>query len=150
MAGPNPEMSTSLGRALELIREGKTVEAEELMVDAVLEAERRHGAESPQAAEAHNELGTVLLNVQDFQGAVQAYRHACTGPMPAGGQPLKDRLTFLMNLGMALQYAGQLEQAEQVLRQGLEGRERLYGPEHAGYAFGLEPLGALLLRRGKL
>ena len=44
-----------------LVRAGKTVQAEGPRVDAVLEAVRRFGAESPQAVEADNELGMVLV-----------------------------------------------------------------------------------------
>jgi hypothetical protein len=36
-----------------------------------------------------------------------------------------------------------------VLREGLAGREQLYGQGHPGYAFGLEPLASVLFRLGK-
>ena len=54
-----------------------------------------------------------------------------------------------MNLGMSLEVAGRFDEAEQALRQGLQGRTRHYGREHSGYAFGLEPLATLMLRIGE-
>jgi tetratricopeptide (TPR) repeat protein len=150
MANQNSETSPAMHGAVELLKAGQTVQAEEMMVHAARAAEKEFGPDSLEAATAYNELGTILLNVENFTGAVQAYRRACAGPMPVDKQALRDRLTFLMNLGMALQYANQIEEAEQVLRQGLNGRESYYGIDHAGYGFGLEPLGTLLLRRGKI
>lgn len=149
MTNQNSELSPTMQRAIELLRAGQTVQAEELMVQAARAAEQRFGPDSPETATAYNELGTILLNVENFPGAVQAYRRACAGPMPTENQDLRDRLTFLMNLGMALQYANQLDEAEEVLRRGIQGREKFYGVDHPGYAFGAEPLATLLLHRGK-
>jgi tetratricopeptide (TPR) repeat protein len=150
MANQNSELSPSMQRAIELFKAGRTVEAEEVMVKAVRDAEQQFGPDDPRTATAFNELGTILLNVENFAGAVAAYRRACAGAMPADQQARRDRLTFLMNLGMALQYAQQPEEAEKVLREGLQGRADYYGVDHPGYAFGLEPLAALLLRVGKV
>ena len=54
-----------------------------------------------------------------------------------------------MNLGQTLQMAQRFEEAEVALHKGLEGREGFYGREHAGYAFGLEPLAEVMFRLGK-
>jgi tetratricopeptide (TPR) repeat protein len=150
MTNQNSETSPAMQRAIALLKAGQTVQAEEMMVQAVRAAEKQFGPHGQETATAWNELGTILLNVNNFSGAVNAYRRACSGPMPTDRQALRDRLTFLMNLGMALEYADQLDEAEEVLRQGLAGRQQYYGVEHAGCAFGLEPLAALLLRRGKI
>jgi tetratricopeptide (TPR) repeat protein len=150
MANQNSETSPAMQQAIELLKAGQTVQAEEMMVQAIRAAEKQFGSDAPETATAHNELGTILLNVENFAGAVQEYRCACAGPMPSAPQALRDRLTFLMNLGMALQYANQLEEAEQVLRQGAKARAQFYGTDHAGHAFGTEPLATLLLRRGKI
>jgi tetratricopeptide (TPR) repeat protein len=149
MSNQNSETSPAMQEAMRLFQEGETVRAEETMLAAVAEAERRFGPRTPEYAAAQNELGTVLLNVGHYHRAVEAYREACAGPMPAEELALRDRLTFLMNLGLALQLAGELEEAEQVLREGLEGRRDHYGQDHPGYAFGLEPLASLLLRLGR-
>jgi tetratricopeptide (TPR) repeat protein len=150
MANQNSETSAAMQQAIGLLKAGQTVQAEELMVQAARDAEKTFGGNAPETATAYNELGTILINVDNPAGAVTAYRRACAGPMPAAPPALRDRLTFLMNLGMALQYTNQLEEAEQVLRQGVQGRAQYYGVDHAGYAFGLEPLATLLMRRGKM
>lgn len=139
-----------LAQAFELIRQGRTVEAEETAVQAVRAAEEAFGAGSEALASLWNDLGTVRLNVGDTRGAVAAYREACAGPMPVAETALRDRLTYLMNLGMALHQAGEPEDAETVFRQGLEGRAAYYGPEHPGYAFGMEPLADLLMQTGRV
>jgi tetratricopeptide (TPR) repeat protein len=149
MASQNPDLSPAMTRALELLRAGQTVPAEEILVRAVQEAEQRTGPESPETASAYNDLANLLLHIGNPREAVAAYRRACAGPMPTPEQARRDRLTYLMNFGMALQQAGELDEAEQILREGLAGREQFYGIHHAGYAFGLEPLATLLMRRGK-
>ena len=119
------------------------------MLAALSQVESRFGKGSPRYASASSELGTVLLNAGQRERAIEAFRAACEGPWPADGQDLRDRLTYLMNLGQSLEWAGRLDEAEQALRKGLEGRKAHYGREHSGYAFGLEPLGTLMLRMGK-
>jgi len=149
MSNVNSELSPQMEQAIELLKAGQTVEAEELMAQTAAEVERRCGERHPDTAAAYNELGTILMNVDNVQRAAEAYRKACAGPLPTDNQALRDRLTFLMNLGMALQMAREYDEAEQVYRDGLQGRAQYYGSEHPGYAFGLEPLGHLLLARGK-
>src|SRR6185295_17182089 len=60
----------------------------------------------------------------------------------------KDRLTYLMNLSQLLAVAGRLDEAAQVADEGLAGRERFYGVDHPGYAFGLETIAEVALARG--
>jgi tetratricopeptide (TPR) repeat protein len=144
----NSESSPAMAEAMRLLRAGDTVRAEEVMLAALSDAESRFGKGSPPYASASSELGTVLLNVGQRDRAIEAYRAACEGPWPADGQDLRDRLTYSMNLGQSLEWAGRLEEAEQALRRGLEGRKAHYGREHSGYAFGLEPLATLMLRMG--
>lgn len=138
-----------MDRAIALIQNGQTVEAEELVQNAVRAAEREHGADSAAYASALNDLATVLLYLREPDRAVAALRAACAVYVPDDPEAVKDRLTYLMNLGYALQHQGDLDEAEQVLRDGLDGRRLFYGRKHAGYGFGLEPLADLLLRKGK-
>ena len=98
---------------------------------------------------AQSELGTILLKVGRIDHAIDAFRESVIGPTPADPQAMRDRLTFLMNLGQTLQLAQRFEEAEVALGKGLEGRMSFYGREHAGYAFGLEPLAEVMFRLGK-
>jgi len=147
--GQNSEVTPEMSLARELVERGETVKAEELMRAAVHKAEQQWGAGSPQHAAAQNELGTVLYNCGQIGPAVEAYRAACAGPQPEDRQALRDRLTFQLNLAAALEAAGKLDEAEEVLRRSLAGRAEFYGEEHPGYAFALEPLADLLLHKGK-
>ena len=150
MANHNSETSAAMQQAIALFKAGQTVKAEELMLQAARAGESTYGPNHPITATAYNELATILHKVQNLPAAINAYRKACSGPMPTEDQPLRDRLTFLMNLGMALQHANQLKEAEEVLMQGLKARGKYYGTKHPGYAFGLEPLATLLMRQGRL
>jgi tetratricopeptide (TPR) repeat protein len=80
---------------------------------------------------------------------VEPLQLAAAAPLP-GEAGERQRLTYNMNLGDVLDRLDRLDEAEQVLRDGLQGRERLYGRAHPGYAFGLEPLSAVLFRKGKV
>lgn len=150
MPHPTDDAPSVLEQAFDLIRQGRTVEAEEAAVEAVRAAGVTFGAGSEALASAWNELGTVRINVGDVRGAVAAYREACADPMPVAEAAVRDRLTYLMNLGMALHQADESADAETVFRQGLEGRAAYYGTDHPGYAFGLEPLADLLLQTGRV
>jgi tetratricopeptide (TPR) repeat protein len=154
MSHANPGQDTgespSLREAIQWLQRGDTVKAEEIVLQAAKDTEARFGRESIEAAGAQNDLGTLLLYLSQVPAAIEAFRKAAAVDIPSSEQATRFRLTYLMNLGFALQRAGELEEAERVLRQGLTGRQDFYGRDHPGYAFGLEPLAELLLARGKL
>jgi len=114
------------------------------------DATTKIGLNDPKAADAFNELGPDFVKACNFPAAVEAYRRACAGPMPTDQEAARDRLTFLLNLAINLQYANQPKEAEAVFLESLQGRAKYYGVDHPGYAFGLEPLASLLLRQGRL
>jgi tetratricopeptide (TPR) repeat protein len=152
MPSPRPsstEPSATAREAIRLLQAGKTVDAEETVLRAAEKTRAKFGAGSPQDAVAQSELGSVLLNLGQLDRAIAAYREAVTGPMPDDELGKRDRLTFLLNLGQTLLMAKRLEEAEEALHTGLEGREEFYGREHAGYAYGLEPLAEATYRLGK-
>lgn len=138
-----------LERAMALLQEGRTLEAEELTRTAVGAAAAEHGDKSPQYATAQNALGAVLMNLGRLDWAADAFRKAAVVYVPDDTAAARDRLTYLMNLGYCLEMAERFDEAEQVLRDGLDARRLFYGREHPGYAFGLEPLADLLMRTGK-
>jgi tetratricopeptide (TPR) repeat protein len=137
-------------QAFQLVREGDTLGAERLMLDRVAKADEQFGQGSAQLAWAQFDLATIYLAVGEMPKAIGALREACKIDVPGDTQAAKDRLTFMMNLGEVLEVSGQLDEAEKVLRDGLAQREDLYGREHPGYAYGLEPLATVLLRQGEL
>ncbi|MEU5878600.1 hypothetical protein [Spirillospora sp. NPDC047279] len=140
---------TPLDMAYALLREGRAVEAQEFIVRELHAAEASKGRGSPEWASLQCDLGNVLLNCGQPDRAVECYRHACA-EVPADPAAYKDYLTYRLNLGLALQETGRLEESEIELRRGVDERLSFYGREHAGYAFGLEPLADVLLNRGDL
>ncbi|MFC5754915.1 tetratricopeptide repeat protein [Actinomadura rugatobispora] len=141
---------TPLDMAVALLREGRPIDAQELMVRELQKIEREHGRGGPAWASAQCDLGHVLLNSDQFDRAAECYRQACSGPVPADQEHRKDQITYRLNLGMALQHAGRLDEAADELRRNVQERMAFYGREHAGYAFGLEALADVLYRRGDL
>jgi tetratricopeptide (TPR) repeat protein len=140
-------MPTPVEVAFALLREGRFGDAEDLMTRELRAVTAEHGAGSPAWASAQCDLGHVLLNADQVDRAIECYRHAASAS-PRDHESHKDQLTYRLNLGMALRMAGRLDEAEAELRQGVQERLAFYGREHAGYAFGLEPLADLLLQRG--
>jgi tetratricopeptide (TPR) repeat protein len=139
-----------LEQAVGLLQSGQTVQAEELVQNARRATEMQFGPQSAEHASALNDCATVSLYLRDPASAVAILREACAIYVPDDPEAIKDRLTYLMNLGYALQQQGDLDEAERVLRDGLDGRRLFYTRQHAGYGFGLEPLAELLLHKGKL
>lgn len=133
--------------AFALLREGRLVDAEDLMTRELQAVTATHGRGSPAWASAQCDLGNVLLNADQLDRAIECYRHAASASA-RDYESGKDQLTYRLNLGMALRMAGRLDEAEAVLRQGVQERLAFYGRDHAGYGFGLEPLADVLLQRG--
>lgn len=135
--------------AFALLREGRLGDAENVMTRELQAATEKHGHGSPEWASAQCDLGNVLLNADQVGRAIDCFRDAAS-VTPRDYESHKDQLTYRLNLGLALRMAGRLDEAETELRCGVQERLAFYGREHAGYAFGLEPLADLLRRRGDL
>ncbi|BCJ75764.1 hypothetical protein CS0771_53080 [Catellatospora sp. IY07-71] len=141
--------STPVEAAFALLQQGRPGDAEDLMTRELDAAAAAHGHGSAAWASAQCDLGNVLLNADQTARAIECYRSA-TEATKADPQHRRNHLTYRMNLGMALRMAGRLDEAEAELRQCAQDRGVFYGRGHAGYAFGLEPLAEVLLRRGDL
>src|SRR5262245_9895833 len=139
MSHGQDQISPAMQQAIELLQQGKSVEAEQVLVRACSEAEAQSGPNSHAHAIAQNDLGNLYGFFGDMRRAAVAYQRACDGPLPTETQARRDRLTYLINLAGALEALGKLEEAERVHREGVAGRRDFYGADHPGYAFGLEP-----------
>lgn len=130
-----------------LWRQRRVVEAEQLLVGELQAVMAKHGRGSARWAAALSDLGNLLMNSDQLDRAINCFRNAADATK-ASDDTRKDHLTYRLNLGTALRMAGRLDEAEAVFREGVQGRLVFYGRDHAGYAFGLEPLAELLLQRG--
>jgi tetratricopeptide (TPR) repeat protein len=149
MSHGQDQVSPAMQEAIRLLKEGKGAEAETVLARAAREAEGQFGRASHPYAVAQNDLGNLHGYFGDLKRAAAAYRLACDGPTPTEPQARRDRLTYLINLANALEGLGELEEAERAHRDSVARRRDFYGADHPGHAFGLEPLAALLLRRGR-
>lgn len=142
------EMSPDLEKAFALYQEGESLQAEDCMEAAVRATESRFGPGSAQYASSLYELGALLEIMGRSEDGIGAMRRACAVKIPDDTEATRDRLTYLMQLGEMLERVGELHGAEEVLRESLAARAEFYGREHAGYAFGLEPLASVVFRLG--
>jgi tetratricopeptide (TPR) repeat protein len=94
-------------------------------------------------------LARTLHADRDLPRAVSALR-AAVASAPLSGAGRTARLDDLTELGQLLAEQGELDEAENVLRQALGERATFYGVEHPGYAFGLGALAAFELLRGRV
>jgi tetratricopeptide (TPR) repeat protein len=94
------------------------------------------------------EQATIYLALGMNDRAVGSLRAASDirGPAP---EDEKDRLMYLMNLSDALGVAGKLDEALEVAERTLEERERFYGTEHPGYAYGLGKVADVSIALGR-
>ena len=112
MSHGQDQLSPAMQQAIQLLKAGKAADAEALLIRAAREAEQRSGRGSPAYAVAQNDLGNLHGHFGDLRRAAAAYRLACEGPVPTETQARRDRLTYLVNLGNALEGLGELEAAE--------------------------------------
>jgi tetratricopeptide (TPR) repeat protein len=126
-------------RALAAFHEGDLMDAEQILEAAIAVAEATHGRDSLEHGEAWFQLASLLAGMGDHERGIDALQTALDLDLP-GEDGQRDALTYNMNLGEFLVRADRLQEAAQVLDDGLKGRAALYGNDHPGYAFGLEPL----------
>ncbi|MEM1030941.1 MAG: tetratricopeptide repeat protein [Myxococcota bacterium] len=96
-------------------------------------------------------LAAAMQHIQAgaFDAAADTLRQAVAEGPERDEASRRRHLTRVMNLGDLLVYLRAFDEAEAVLRAGLQGRADLYGRTHPGYAYGLEPLAEALLRAGR-
>lgn len=138
---------TAWDAAVDAFQDGDMLRAEEIMRGAIADIEATEGPDSAAFASACMHLASLLSGSGEYARGAELLRRAVAAEIP-GEDGASDRLTYLMNLGEFLTRAGQLEEAEAALQQSVDGRAALYGEDHPGYAFGLEPLADLRLLAG--
>lgn len=147
--GETRESEQMLDRAMALVREGKTLEAEKLAQALVERVKKEAGQSSPRYAQALFSLAVVRLSYRDLKGATDALRLSCAVPPGEDVEARKQTMACLMNLGEVLVHQREYDEAEKVLRANLKERTAFYGTDHPGYAYGCASLAQLLIARGK-
>jgi tetratricopeptide (TPR) repeat protein len=142
-----PETET-LEALVERARSGDTQGALAAGNAKLARVEKREGAESPAYASALFEHASLCLVLGMTQRALESMR-AAAEIRGETHEDEKNRLTYLMNLGDTLGYAGELDEALAVHERGLAERERFYGKEHPGYAYGLDSWADVAIALGR-
>jgi tetratricopeptide (TPR) repeat protein len=139
----------TLAAAHEALQRGDGVRAEAIALSLVEAARAQWGPQSPRLGDALSDLATIQATLGRFEDAAFTLRLAWELPAHEDADQ-RARLTHNMNLGDALRVLGRLDEAEAVLREGLQARAALYGADHPGLAYGLSALAEALYHLGRL
>lgn len=151
--GPDSAVAIEAQRVLAgiLTDQSKFDDAEPIARDALERTRRIHGAESVQAGQATGELARVLHESGRQKESFEALQETLRIYTAAKLDPDDDLvLTVKHNLGTAMKDAGNLPEAEKLLREVLDARVRLYGDENPRTLYSLNGVAAVLARQGKL
>ena len=148
--GSETELAKATGQLARLYRDrGEFQEAKPFAERELLLTERVHGAESLEAAQAHNSLGAVVFRMGDVARARQAF-----------GRTLEIRQLHLdandaeiassyQNLAATYLQESDFTAAEPLLQRALEIRRAALGQDHPLYAQTLGTIAVVLLERGE-
>jgi tetratricopeptide (TPR) repeat protein len=139
---------SSIDAIFDRVRKGDSQGALEAVATKLQATAARVGVDDPAYAAVLYEHGSLCLALGMTKRALQSMRAATriTGPAP---DDEKNRLTYLMNLSDILAHDGALEEAMRIAKDGLAARERFYGREHPGYAYGLETVAEVALAQAR-
>ena len=113
-------------------------------------AEADHIPDHPLLAMPSNNLGRVLQDLGDLDGARHHIERALRIHEKVHGRKHPNLATVVANLGSVLQDMGDLAGARHHLKRALRIDEKVYGPEHPRVAISLSNLGRVLQDLGDL
>ena len=131
--------------------------ATEILEEAIGAHREAFGDGDPRVALLTVRLASVVPDLGDYERAIALLRDAL-GQLPADGFP-RERASALVELGEVLYYANGKAEAIELLREAVQLRTELYGPDHPSLVSPLKALGVAyiadepdaaeaLLRRG--
>jgi len=106
------------------------------------------GPEHPDALKTVVQVGNLLRNKCDYDGAEALYRRALEGREKALGPEHPKTLTVVNNLGVLLNDKGDSENAELLSRRAAKGREKALGIEHLDTLMSINNLAVMLHTKG--
>ena len=142
------ELLDGAGRYLRLrarLSEAQTVLGRGLAID-----EKTYGPGHPTVATRVNNLGLVLLDVGNLEGARDHFERALAILEKAYGPDHSEVATSVNNLGNVLHDLGDLEGAREHYERALAMGEKTFGPQHPSVALRVNNLGNLLQDLGDL
>lgn len=130
---------------------GDLNQADQLYTQALEMREEIHGDHGLQLASTLNNMGALALGLEDMDRAIHLFERARgihAKEYQVLGHP--DYATTLNNLGMAYQFSGELDKAEQFLNQALQVRRKVLPEDHPHLAGSLNNLGLIEEERGNI
>lgn len=141
--------STPWDKALVKFQAGDFDEAVAILERAVAQAEKARGADHPDFAQACAHLAELQTALGDQDAAITAMRRAVAAHLP-GPPGQRDHVGYLLQLGELLRESGEIDEAEEVQREGLAAREALFGAGQPGHAVGQVALAEVLIDQNAL
>lgn len=127
----------------------RTAEARPLYERAVRHLERAWGRYHMDVAAIQSDLAQVLVELEDFDAAVEALRKLADIRRHLLGEDHPDVAHVLNDLGVLRFRQGDATEAEQLYREALAIREAELGPDHPSVATCENNLGGLFLHEGR-
>lgn len=143
-----PAATSTLQEAMDLLAQGNTDNAEELVTKAAKRAKAQFGSGSHPLANAYADMARFHYYQGNFKRAALEFRHAGESPMPSETNERADRLAIMFGYAACLEELDKTLEAEKVYRQCVEFARALHGPDTPSYAMAIPPLAELLLKTG--
>jgi tetratricopeptide (TPR) repeat protein len=106
------------------------------------------GSEHPKTLSSMNNLGVLLSDKGDYDGAEALYRRVFAGYKKVLGADHPDTLASMNNLGVLLSDKGDYDGAEVLYRRVFAGYEKVLGADHPDTLASMNNLGVLLSNKG--
>ena len=132
------------------VGEGRYAEAKQVLTRALELSQAVLGAQDPELAQVHSDLGNALRMLGEYDAAVQHYEAARAIREQALGPAHPAVAMVLNNLAVVFAVRGDLPRAEADYRRAIAVWEAALGPEHPSLGHALTNLGSLLQSRGEL
>lgn len=142
--------SLDMIRSTLLWKSGRLEEARAAAERALADRTRVLGAQHPDTAQVHNNLGNIYQAMGDHDRAGQQYRLGLAGFEQSLGAEHPVVALGLNNLGAHFWDLGQLEEARRCFERSVQIRERALKPDHPAVAKSLINLGSLEQSLGRL
>ncbi len=150
LLGPDARrtLESRLHVANALVRANRQQEAEGELRATLARCEEVLGEDSPTTAVATNSYAVLLMSLLRYGDAVPHLQKALARGRKAKNAEVRDTLVTQLNLCMALRESGQLDAAEELVRDALPQLVRSYGVDHDVTGAGHLALGDTLAAKG--
>ena len=130
--------------------DGKLNEAEQILREASVLAERAHGLAHPDTVKSLHTLALTMQDMNRLAASIAELRRALAGAVAVYGEEAAEAAEVADALAALLIQNGEADEALRVARSSLAILEKEYGPDHLSVAASLDTLALACKRNGKL